>query len=151
MAARAAVKELITQDPVLGGSPWYLDDEKIWDGWTVEKANRSGYLLIIRWQEFYRAFTDYTTGTVIGKDRVEIWGYVAATKSRAFTQLDTILARVEKILLQTTHYKGSDGWIMTAAASSTASLTAHGPDVEDTTYTALSKNLIMDVVSRKAP
>lgn len=135
MSCQAAVRTLLGTDPTLSGD-YGITVDRIWPAQALDGAPRSGYFLVLRWEE---------TSLVIGEHGPEVltvWCHRSRNETTDFTGHRAILRRVRDILTDAHNVPGPDGTFNQAHSD------GYGPDVVDDYYNTITKNAAFRVLSR---
>lgn len=128
MTARAAVHQLLSEDPVLQELGFEVYGSNAAD--SVDEQR----FLICNWQPGTIAFG------LRGSEGLLVWAH---DKDRDYTAIDAALKRVQEILHEAIHVLGEDGRTLTTARSNGVS-----DDGYDDGYGTVTKNADFTVVSR---
>lgn len=135
MAARAAIRTLLGNDPELIALGWELSS--IYSSNVTDTPNREKPWTVIHWDDRTKAFG--TTGARI----VTIWYYLPKEHIRDYGIIDLAILRTVELMTQAEQLAGGDGWVMTQAVWQQDS-----PDLVDHTFNALTRWSRFKVVCR---
>jgi hypothetical protein len=130
----AAVRAMLGNDPIL--NDYGITTDLIWATGAMDVAPRSGYFLILRWEE-----TSFVVGTH-GPEQLTVICHRSRKETRDYTNHRKILMRVVDILTEYVHVEGEDGIFNQARAQGLSA------DQVDEVYETITKNASFSVLGR---
>lgn len=140
----AAIDALLSGDAAL--QAFGIDATRIFDSGSLEGTPRTGYFVVLRWEEQLIRIRDGAGGLSRGPQRMTLWLHASRDGTTDYTAMNPILDRIETLLTSAPRTAGADGRTLAAVRA-----TGRSGNLPDAALNTIVRNIAFEVLSSPTP